>query len=149
VEELELDAGDEREVLISVVAGSGGVSSLRGGGGCEVLNERGTSRRGEGGRKCLLWVIVFVEGVRESGGAVSIVRRHSRHPDTKRLPPGRGELGILVSTRGSGLSLGLIERDEGGREAVSVSFAFARPSGTRSHPPLPSRFMGRPPITGV
>lgn len=68
VEELESEAGEE--ALVSVVAGRGAVSSLRGGGGCEVLNDRGTSRRGEGGRKCLLCVTVFVEGVRDSVGAV-------------------------------------------------------------------------------
>lgn len=67
---MELDAGEEGEVLISVVAKEGAASSLRGGGGCEVRNERGTSRRGEEGRKCLLCVTVFVDGVRESGGAV-------------------------------------------------------------------------------
>lgn len=52
VEELESEAGEE--ALVSVIAGWGAVSSLRGAGGCEVLNDRGTSRRGEGGRKCLL-----------------------------------------------------------------------------------------------
>lgn len=70
MEELELEAGEEALVFVSVAAGRGVVSSLRGGGGCEVRNDRGTWRRGEGGRKDLLCVTVLVEGVRESGGAV-------------------------------------------------------------------------------
>jgi hypothetical protein len=70
-EELELEAGEEGVVFVSVGAGRGTGSSLRESGGWEGRNERGTSRRGEGGRKCLLCVTVFVEGVRESGvGAV-------------------------------------------------------------------------------
>lgn len=94
---------------------------------------------------------MFVEGVRESGGAIVYSQKHSciLTAAGSSLPPGRGEAGILVSTRGRGLSRGLIERDDGAREAVTVSFEPVLSSDMCSHPPLPSRFMGRPPITGV
>lgn len=99
-------------------------SSFRGGRGCEGLKERGTSRRGEGGRKCLLCVTVFADGVRD--GAVLSSQKHSYSlRNWCNSPPGRGEPGTLVSTRGRGLSLGLIERDEGAREAIIVSFEHA------------------------
>lgn len=65
------------------------------------------------------------------------------------LPPGRGEPGILVSTRGRGLSLGLVERDEGARDAVPVNLRASLASDMHLHPPLPRRFMGRPPIIGL
>jgi len=48
-EELELEAGDEGEVVVSVVAARGAVSSLREGGGWEFRNERWTAARGDGG----------------------------------------------------------------------------------------------------
>lgn len=67
MEELESEAGEE--ALVSVVTGMEAVSSLRGCCCCGVLNDRGTSRRGEGGRKCLLCVTVLVEGVLDSAGA--------------------------------------------------------------------------------
>jgi hypothetical protein len=62
-----LDAGED--TADSVVAGRGAMSNLREDGALEVRKERWTGWRGEGGRKCLLCVTVFVDGVRDNGGA--------------------------------------------------------------------------------
>lgn len=62
--------------------------------------------RGDGGRKCLLWVTVFVEGVRDKGGGTG-----------PGVAPTRGVPGLLASTREMGLSFRM-ERDDGVLEAI-------------------------------
>lgn len=104
----ELEAGGEGEAAdASAVAGSGFASAFRAA-FAEERNERCTGWRGEaGGRKCRLWVTVFVDGVRESTGAAVL-----------------GVPGILASARGKGLSLDRTESEEGARDAPPLPSLF-------------------------